>query len=175
MLLPASVIVSHSAGYFAAGTDPQAAGHAIGLLHGDIGGLAVIAAAAVVAVLGLEARSTTSGNARSSVPFRLLAVGQAVAYALMELGERLAQGVPFADALAEPTLRLGLAVQIVVAAVACLLVRITHVVARALQRREPAVAAPVPARWGSVDHSRATVLLRTPCSRRGPPAQLLPL
>jgi hypothetical protein len=169
MLLPAGIIVSHSAGYFAAGADPTARGHAVGLLHGDIGGLAVIAAAAVVAVLVLEARAGRSSDAPSPVPFTVLALGQGAAYALMELGERLAHGVSLGEALAEPTLRWGLAIQVVVAACACLLVRVTRVVARALDRRPPPTAALQRSPWPAGPEFAWCTILRSPCSRRGPP------
>ena len=172
MLLPAGIIVSHSAGYFAAGTDLRARGHAAGLLHGDISGLTVVAAAAVVAVLVLEARAGRTGDAPSPVPFTVLALGQGAAYTLMELGERLAHGVSLGEALAEPTLRWGLAIQVVVAACACLLVRVTRVVASAFDRHRSPAADPKPNRWVVAAQLAWSTVLRSPCSRRGPPALL---
>lgn len=165
LLLPFGVVASHSLGYLAAGSDPYAAEHAVGLLHGDIFNLGALAAAAFLLVLLVE----RSGR-RLAVHFAALTVGQCGAYALVEVSERSSHGVSFADALLEDGLRWGLMIQLAVGLCAWLLVRATRAVVRALRNVAVVVppaprlrfARPAPQAW----ESRRW----TPCTGRGPPA-----
>ena len=169
LLLPGGLLVSHSAAYGLAGADPRGIGHG-GPLHGDTTLLVVLAAVAALLAGALGSRST--GPRRCAGLLGRVGIALAATYAVMEVGERAAHGIPVADAVREPTLWYGFVVQLVVTAVAILIVWVgRQIAARARARLRPETrpvppASPLP-RWVPLP------LWPSGVSRRGPPLQFV--
>lgn len=166
LLLPVGLLASHSLAYLFAGADPHVSGHG-GPLHGDTAALGVVAAAAAAVAFRMASRSQEPTQRVASLLITIGAV-QGLLYALMEIAERTAHGTPIADAIAEPTLRWGLAIQAVGVALAAALVRIGRAILERRRRPAPparrrALPALAVARWVP-DRP-----LRSSSSRRGPP------
>lgn len=172
LLVPFGVVVSHFLAYSVA-RPPAAAG--VTAAHGHLGPLAMVAAVGVAAALVVSGYAGAAGRQLRLTPWALTGA-QAAAFVAMELGEHLSHGSSLGDALTEPTLLVGLAVQMVVAAASCVLLRAGEAVGRRL-------AAPRSTRWPRRVTSRrvgfAVGAVRpirwTACSRRGPPLALPPV
>jgi hypothetical protein len=117
--------------------------HLAGTGHGWLDVVTLSLLAVVPAVLALTAIRSLSAGSRGTTWIRLAAL-QVPAFLLIEVAER---GASFDRALTDPAVLLGLAVQVVVAAVAALLLRgfsraVAAVAARFGPSRAPSTTAP---------------------------------
>lgn len=124
------LVVSHSLGYLAAGTDRHAVDHALGLVHADFAELAGLGASAAL-ILSLVRQLRPD----RALPFLSVTFAQCAGFAALETAERASHGVPIGDALREPGLRWGVLLQLLLALTAWLLVRVTQAVVRAFATR----------------------------------------
>ena len=120
--------------------------HLAGTGHGWLDLVTLSLMAVVPAVLALTAVRSLRGGSRGTTWVRLAAL-QVPAFLLIEVAER---GASFDSALTDPAVLIGLVVQVVVAAVAALLLRgfsraVAAVAARVRSPRAPAATAPASA------------------------------
>jgi hypothetical protein len=166
----AGVVVGHAGAYVWAYPSQQsrtAVLHATG--HGYWGGAVGVGVAAGLASL-VAVGWRASARAETGVRFAPLVAGQIALFATAEALERVASGVPLAALAHAPEFAAGVALQVLVAAVAvvvlrrwCRIVRAVATPARAASRR-PAVLA--------VGAPRAILVLPlvgSPTRARGPP------
>jgi len=166
-LAAGGVAVGHVLGYALAQPDPELrAAHLAATGHGSFGLLACVAGvAALVAVAGVAWRAATGRDHRGPALGRLAAI-QPLAFALVELAER---GFSVPAAVRDPSVLVGLVLQVVVAAALAHLVRGVVRAAGLLARRPPPPArrdAPRPLPNDPVV-PRPRLLLGAP--RRAPP------
>jgi hypothetical protein len=141
--------------------------HLAGTGHGWLDVVTLSLLAVVPAVLALTAIRSLSAGSRGTTWIRLAAL-QVPAFLLIEVAER---GASFDRALTDPAVLLGLAVQVVVAAVAALLLRgfsrtVAAVAARRRPSRAPSATAPAVAA-PDVEPPHLVRLVRS--RRRAPP------
>lgn len=173
LLVPFGVVASHTISYLLAHPGAGDRARALGSVHGHLAPLALVGAASVI-VAALAAGDAGYRGLRLRVTAGQMAAGQVVAFAGMELGERLVDGAGVSAALREPAVWIGLVVQLAVAFVARVLVRVSERAGASLAarrarrwRRAPAVVWPASA-VGVVPVAPVTSL-----SRRGPPVLLV--
>ncbi|MDQ3679980.1 MAG: hypothetical protein M3378_05435 [Actinomycetota bacterium] len=172
LLVPAGVLVSHGLGYVLAHPEAaerhQALGH-----HGHLPLLTVIAVPAAVAAL-IAAAVAGRGRRQLRLGLPSLALAQAAAFIVLELGEHVASGGGLAGAMAEAGLWWGLGSQVIVAWAAMALVRASGAIGAALRSSSPASVTlgppPPPAPTGRFGDRRPSA---SPASRRGPPLPAL--
>lgn len=169
-LVPIGTLVGHAAGYAAAGEHLAHDG-----AHAYLGPGRWLAAAAGAAALGWIA---AGGHKADSAPvLRRLGAGQMLLFFGMETVEGLASGHGVHGLLTQPSLRWGLAAQVVVAAglvVAAVLARATGARVRALLIPRPCVLHLRPAVLAAVMvHRICSAVLTSPASPRGPPPSLV--
>jgi hypothetical protein len=117
--------------------------HLAGTGHGWLDVVTLSLMAVVPAVLALTAVRSLRGDSRGTTWFRLAGL-QVPAFLLIEVAER---GASFDSAFTDPAVLLGLVAQVVVAAVAALLLRgfsraVAAVAARVRSPRAPVASAP---------------------------------
>jgi hypothetical protein len=173
----AGVVLAHAIAYAVAYPDPHLRSehlHSSG--HGYWAAAVYLAVALGAAALAWAvARGADAGRAARTdvvVRFGPLAVRQVFFFALVEVSERVAAGVPVTDLWREPAFVVGLAVQVAVAAGLAFLLR--H--AEDLGARVAAVFRPPPGgpragpRWWTPSwQSPPRQLLRSPARSRAPP------
>lgn len=134
LLVPFGVVISHLISYSVAHSPGAGGADGVTAAHGHLGPLAMVAAVGVAAAVVVSGYAGATGRQLRLTPLSL-AGAQGAAFASMELGEHLTHGSSLGDALREPTLWVGLAVQLAVAALSCLLLRASEAVGRRLAAR----------------------------------------
>ncbi|HEX2029729.1 MAG TPA: hypothetical protein VHF25_17250 [Nitriliruptorales bacterium] len=176
VLAPAGVWAAHTLGYRLAHPDPAA--HATALAgHSHLPVLGLVGAGLLVACLAWVAVRDASGR-RLIVRLESLLVPLLVAFGALELAERVAVDEAATAALAEPAMAVGLAVQLLVAAVLLVALRGAERVGTWVARRlrpAAAAAAAVPPHPPSCVVSPPGSVWPWPIRRRGPPAALVRL
>jgi hypothetical protein len=173
LLVPGGFVAGHELGYQGAsllGATPVAAGG-----HGYLATLVLVGVPFAFAAV---ARSLLAGLRDELPPVRwtALAGGQVALFAAVELAEHARAGMSPAATLTEPAVVLGLAAQLVVAALLVLVVRssrqVAVAVADAARRRRPVPRRPLAQHWGPAPPAPAPALVAvSSLSRRGPPGR----
>lgn len=167
LLVPLGVVTTHAVAYALAHPHGADRAHALGTVHGHLAPLATVGLVSVAVALVSAVRAGAVGTPLGLTPGRLAAV-QVVAFAVMEVAERLAGGQGWHAVLHEPAVTLGLAVQVLVAVAAWLLVRAGERAGALLARRRPRVDRATRGRPFPHNGGVPAVPL-TAVSRRGPP------
>ncbi|HEX6422600.1 MAG TPA: hypothetical protein VFZ79_03930 [Acidimicrobiales bacterium] len=173
LLVPGGFVAGHELGYQGAsllGATPVA--------DGGHGYLATLVLVGVPFAFAAVARSLLAGLRDELPPVRwtTLAAGQVALFSAVELAEHARVGLSPLATLAEPAVVLGLAAQLVVAALLVLVVRssrqVAVAVAGAARRRRLAPWRPPAQHWGPPPPAPAPALVAvSSLSRRGPPAR----
>lgn len=168
LLVPFGVVASHLLAYAVAHRDADGAVAGVPP-HGHLGPLAIAAAVFLGIAFVASGRAGSRGENLMVSPARL-AVLQGAVFTAMELAEHGAHGAAVVAALAEPTLLIGLGVQVFVAIAATLFLRLGHEVGVLLARKKPGVVhCSAVVRWIGFAAGVVPPIALSPVSRRGPP------
>lgn len=168
LLVPFGVVASHTISYLLAHGEGADRARALGDFHGHLVPFALIGGLGVLAAL-LAACDAGYRGTRLQFTVGQLAAAQVAAFALMELGERVASGAGVDAALGEPAVWIGLILQLGIAWLARLLVQVGERAGEHFAARREPPERPSALQWRPRLLDAVPRPPLTPMSRRGPP------